>query len=94
MCHANGDAFAASEAHCQRRLPYFEVVPEVDEPVDPEVPEPLEVPDVPEDDVPAPGVVGIEVLDSLLGLGAAELGDDELDEPLGLVLEAPLAPEP
>jgi hypothetical protein len=88
VCHANGDACAASEAHCQS-LAYFEVVPEVDEPVDPEVPEPLEVPDV-----PAPGVVGIEVLDSLLGLGAAELGDDELDEPLGLVLEVPLAPEP
>lgn len=74
------------------RLAYFDVEPEVDEPVEPLVPELLEVPEVPdmsveplEDDEPGVGVVGTGVLELLLELG------EELDE---LGLDVPLAPEP
>ncbi|WP_292937126.1 hypothetical protein [Noviherbaspirillum sp.] len=73
---------------------YFDVEPEVDEPVEPLVPELLDVPEVPgmsveplDDDEPGAGVVGTGVLELLLELG------EELDEP-GLVLDVPLAPEP
>ncbi|HJV83254.1 hypothetical protein [Noviherbaspirillum sp.] len=76
---------------------YFDVEPEVDDPVEPLVPELLEVPEVPDmsvepldDDEPGVGVVGRGVPELLLGLG--EFGE-ELDEP-GLVLDVPLAPEP
>jgi hypothetical protein len=65
--------------------------PELDEPVEPEVPEPLDAPAAPgepDDAAPAPEVSllpGNEELPELLGL------DEELEE-LGLELDEPLVP--
>ncbi len=72
---------------------YFDVEPEVDESVEPEVPELLEVPEEsePPEEVPELGVDGMLEPELLFWLGD-DMDDDPL--PLGLVLDVPLAPVP
>ena len=82
-------------------------MPELDEPVEPEVPELLDEPEVPEEseapelpDVPEVPEVPVSDEEPLLpGIGVVVLLElpgmvDESDEPLGLVLDEPLEPEP